>query len=222
MLRAIPNRDRSTKAGARTPATLAEILPTCGHVRRSTKAGARTPATLASRTSTWMNPRESAQRRPGREPRRHWRERGPGGDLRVRSTKAGARTPATRADTRPSFLRRRPLNEGRGANPGDTFSCNVNAGMDSSTLNEGRGANPGDTRPAERGPCRRSQALNEGRGANPGDTCVSRSRRTGSSFAQRRPGREPRRHPFAWSFQQARPTRSTKAGARTPATLHVR
>ena len=85
---------RSTKAGARTPATRVHdrVLARAGV--RSTKAGARTPATP---------PRRVVGRRD-----------------RLRSTKAGARTPATPRKPRSRARRSTPLNEGRGANPGDT------------------------------------------------------------------------------------------------------
>ena len=115
----------------------------------------------------------------------------------ARSTKAGARTPATLQDWQAVGRRHGDaLNEGRGANPGDTGNqgCgamrvdgrSTKAGARTpatparlsaqpcllNTLNEGRGANPGDT--CSRSAARQSQEpLNEGRGANPGDTCHS-------------------------------------------------
>ena len=69
------------------------------------------------------NPRRFiAQRRPGRIPRRH---------------------PQC---TQSEFTGRSPLNEGRGAYPGDTsMSLGQCAVSVSGTLNEGRGAYPGDT-----------------------------------------------------------------------------
>ena len=86
-----------------------------------------------------------AQRRPGREPRRHapGDDRGPGDGRR--STKAGARTPATLVSMADGGWAVRPLNEGRGANPGDTCGRGPSAAH-RHPLNEGRGANPGDTR----------------------------------------------------------------------------
>ena len=206
----------------------------------------------------------TAQRRPGREPRRHpfasistrapWslnegRGANPGDTRRhhaqrsgrARSTKAGARTPATRQGRPRRPVRRLPLNEGRGANPGDTRRGGRTRGWRRS-LNEGRGANPGDTRvartpppsivprstkagartPATRpdhhsAPGRRA-ALNEGRGANPGDTPRGQTGGPDDPLAQRRPGREPRRHPPSANVRRCTRTRSTKAGARTPAT----
>ena len=159
-----------------------------------------------------------AQRRPGREPRRHRPVSRSESHVHIRSTKAGARTPATPGP--PSRRSRAP-----------------------SPLNEGRGANPGDTRASVRATGRATSTLNEGRGANPGDTWPSRSTVRPSCRAQRRPGREPRRHvrasvpprgvrPPLNEGRGANPgdthrggrvrveegPRSTKAGARTPAT----
>ena len=152
---------------------------------RSTKAGARTPAT-----------RRGRQAAPQGLPR---------------STKAGART-ATRVESR--RVPQGALNEGRGANPGDTEVVASRWAGAEISLNEGRGANPGDTTTTNR-PCSpsplegrgaiatpgmrarraRAPALNEGRGANPGDTRRwSASATCADSTAQRRPGREPRRH----------------------------
>ena len=161
------HRARSTKAGARTPATRDVDADAAGAAGRSTKAGARTPATLLLLRS-YSHP-ASAQRRPGREPRRH--------------------TPAPRQAPRSG----QALNEGRGANPGDTAR---------------RAASASPRRP-----------LNEGRGANPGDTVGRGIAKLPISHAQRRPGREPRRHErqFLLGLRQ-RQARSTKAGARTPAT----
>ena len=136
---------RSTKAGASTPATREVVIGADGHDARSTKAGASTPATPAQgakadlaistrstkagastpATPSWWylatNSQPFAQRRPGRQPRRHPSresvegvprpaQRRPGRQPRRhqcgvpgrhggidRSTKAGASTPATRA-----------------------------------------------------------------------------------------------------------------------------
>ena len=87
-----PSKLRSTKAGARTPATLARPLESMQQLVRSTKAGARTPATRASH---WTLPSltQGAQRRPGREPRRHHEARHHQVPDAARSTKAGARNP---------------------------------------------------------------------------------------------------------------------------------
>ena len=158
-----------------------------------------------------------AQRRPGREPRRHVDDvlHSPRRDRR--STKAGARTPATRPGRPPPSPCRGPLNEGRGANPGDTRGRAYSWARSRGALNEGRGANPGDT-PTRAAPRRPGPALNEGRGANPGDTRRGVRARVDGLHAQRRPGREPRRHATRGGADEEVVARSTKAGARTPAT----
>ena len=158
---------RSTKAGARTPATLAAHGAPLHDRHRSTKAGARTPATPpppCSRTKRLCR----AQRRPGREPRRHAPSQPPG-HRRIlhRSTKAGARTPATPG------LRLRPAR----------------------------------VRNAQRRP-----------GREPRRHARARSVGRRPARAQRRPGREPRRHENSRALPLSRSPRSTKAGARTPAT----
>ena len=159
---------RSTKAGARTPATPAVRQSHPRDGRRSTKAGARTPATLsrpsACRTREWR----FAQRRPGREPRRHFSSA-----LLLSSV---------------AFAQRRP------------------------------GREPRRHAPWRRDRRRPARPLNEGRGANPGDTRGSPHSGPMSTCAQRRPGREPRRHLDRSSAHLHRRARSTKAGARTPAT----
>ena len=231
---------RSTKAGARTPATPAVVAQALDDPRRSTKAGARTPATP---------PAESADRR-----------------RRDRSTKAGARTPATPADAGRRGGHASPLNEGRGANPGDTMrrrmwpvycrsaqrrpgreprrhSSTSPAYSRSSHAQRRPGREPRRHASSPTAPWGRSRALNEGRGANPGDTSCSQSSASAAACAQRRPGREPRRHARSTTIRRrgpaaplnegrganpgdtrhrcsgsARCRRSTKAGARTPAT----
>ncbi len=215
--RDLVRRGRSTKAGARTPATHDGVEVGVGEGGRSTKAGARTPATHARGTGeAW--PLDCAQRRPGREPRRH-------GDPLA-----------------PVVCRVAPLNEGRGANPGDTHRCSSASHSAHVPLNEGRGANPGDTHGHRgmAGPRRRSTKAGartpatrlSGAGRVPG---LGRSTKAGARTpatpplavkwfpdrcpAQRRPGREPRRHPVLLRANQRFLARSTKAGARTPATL---
>ena len=67
--------------------------------------------------------------------------------------------------------------------------------------------------------CRIATALNEGRSVNPGYTCrLSTSRCIVMCVAQRRPERQPRLHPRRPACAQPRQSRSTKAGASTPAT----
>ena len=64
---------------------------------------------------------------------------------RLRSTKAGALTPATPSAHGETWTITEPLNEGRGAYPGDTGTLDVGDGLRLQPLNEGRGAYPGDT-----------------------------------------------------------------------------
>ena len=179
-----------------------------------------------------------AQRRPGREPRRHRRcarllrarasiaQRRPGREPRRHSCSATGRCRRTPA-----------LNEGRGVNPGDTTHARAPTDAAATAqrrpgreprrhvlplvrgasylrhpLNEGRGVNPGDT-----GACGcwggSPKPLNEGRGVNPGDTGWPAGGGTGSAGAQRRPGREPRRHGDEPGEPRVKRRRSTKAGA---------
>ena len=80
------------------------------------------------------------------------------------------------------------------------------------TLNEGRGVNPGDTGKLRR-VLDKQTSLNEGRGVNPGDTRLYALAVAPSCHAQRRPGREPRRHIARADFRNLLLNRSTKAGA---------
>ena len=159
-----------------------------------------------------------AQRRPGREPRRHVGGHAPR-PLRedLRSTKAGARTPATPAHPRPAATAAAPLNEGRGANPGDTGEERERLRHRLGALNEGRGANPGDTSPhtIQRGSIRCAQRRP---GREPRRHRARAPPTSSPSTAQRRPGREPRRHLEVRPAHARGAGRSTKAGARTPAT----
>ncbi len=66
----VERSERSTKAGAGTPATRHHADGLRDALLRSTKAGAGTPAT-PSAASAPIAPFASAQRRPGPEPRRH-------------------------------------------------------------------------------------------------------------------------------------------------------
>ena len=85
---------RSTKAGAKTPATLYAFYEHHGLVVRSTKAGAKTPATPSLQ--------ETKQQ------------------TTLRSTKAGAKTPATPRGRERTPRESDALNEGRSQDPGDT------------------------------------------------------------------------------------------------------
>ena len=112
---------RSTKAGAETPATRANSVRRCRVPGpRSTKAGAETPATRGNGHEI-IDTANHAQRRPGPRPRRHARE----------SVRCGRTAPS--------------LNEGRGRDPGDTSTPARSASTPPATLNEGRGRDPGDT-----------------------------------------------------------------------------
>ena len=109
-----------------------------------------------------------------------------------------------------------PLNEGRGVNPGDTVSLRCVRSLGMAPLNEGRGVNPGDTHDqlADARGYPHEASLNEGRGVNPGDTCASTGQpEVPGRSAQRRPGREPRRHSTSGGSLLALLRRSTKAGA---------
>ncbi len=85
-------------------------------------------------------------------------------------------------------------------------------------LNEGRGVSPSDTCELPPSP-HRMEPLNEGRGVSPSDTQGLDQRQPPALGAQRRPGRQPQRHLFAFRIAAASWTRrSTKAGASAPAT----
>ena len=186
----------------------------------------------------------SAQRRPERQPRLHW----PPVDIFChqpeRSTKAGASTPATRRTSRRCGSLSRPLNEGRSVNPGYTHHR-------PSRLPRGaiRSTKAGASTPATRGtPTSASTAfkaaqrrperqprlhiassglarsgirpLNEGRSVNPGYT-----RRRGAwdptwqTRSTKAGASTPATPNAAPPPRSSRPSRSTKAGASTPATL---
>ena len=159
--------ERSTKAGAETPATLIGRGSPGSDPTRSTKAGAETPATRPP-------PRRCVV----------------GGQ---RSTKAGAETPATPLLLPPRSSRNRARSTKAGAETPATLSSPASHALIIGTLNEGRGRDPGDTR--WKGRLSRSRStLNEGRGRDPGDTYRSPRRRRSFPCAQRRPGPRPRRH----------------------------
>ena len=170
---------------------------------RSTKAGALTPAT-PSRPAGRHSRARLAQRRPGRLPRRHainitGMPPGP-----TRSTKAGALTPATpvgmrgfasisrNAQRRPGRLPRRHLRR---------RLLRFSPGYCRSTK---AGALTPATRRVRASPRASCSPLNEGRGAYPGDTTGSSGFFGRLRYAQRRPGRLPRRHPPPPSFPPPR------------------
>ena len=182
---------RSTKAGARTPATRwCRCRPSRGAAPLNEGRGTHPGDTASSAAETILS--ATAQRRPGHAPRRHVAQRRQPEHIHARSTKAGARTPATRHSRGPSprwmcVAQRRP---GHAPRRHALRSTRSRAGA---ALNEGRGTHPGDTAHS-RAPKAAPWPLNEGRGTHPGDTLRQ------SLFPHR---------PYA---------RSTKAGARTPAT----
>ncbi len=113
----------------------------------------------------------TAQRRPGREPRRH-----PGPRPRVCEPLPAQRRPGREprrhhGRVSPTVARNVALNEGRGVNPGDTRQPKLKQVGRPAPLNEGRGVNPGDTG-AEYPQWAHAASLNEGRGVNPGDTAT--------------------------------------------------
>ena len=134
---------------------------------------------------------QHAQRRPGREPRRHLLH---------------SHSPCTH----------NPLNEGRGVNPGDTRAVHRFARLTRQTLNEGRGVNPGDTSGGPAPGTTDNGALNEGRGVNPGDTSGSFDGFIWRHCAQRRPGREPRRHRRRWPSRSPRLNAAQRRPGREP------
>ena len=198
---------RSTKAGTSAPAT--PVTSRSGPPTSSLKAGRSWPDRV-HRTS-------SAQRRPGRQPRRH---HGP--------TSPDRRNYVPAAQRRPGRQPRRhdpPSPRSRGGtsldvSPGDTSTSDrsdqrVRPGM---PLNEGRDVSPGDTCPVDHVVlatwCARSTKAGTSAPATPGDvvfgqrpggrstkagTSAPATRRTSATNrqpprAQRRPGRQPRRH----------------------------
>ena len=184
---------RSTKAGARTPATRHPFVGRRDDRLRSTKAGARTPATRSrSRTNhrrysalnegRGTHPGDtdsgkrpsffacSAQRRPGHAPRRHH----PTGH-RIRPSDAIAQR-------RPGHAPRRHQWQIR--------QCRIVLWYAQ------RRPGHAPRRHGYRLPWRnvRSGPLNEGRGTHPGDTRRNSRHSMAPASAQRRPGHAPRRH----------------------------
>ena len=231
--------NRSTKAGARTPATRTAAADGRPRAQALNEGRGANPGDTSNVVILWLATMV-AQRRPGREPRRHVR-------------------PALHD---PPAI---PLNEGRGANPGDTWGpARSTARPRSAQRRPGR--EPRRHRPAT-STLQLTQGAQRRPGREPRRHGCWRRVGDWDCHAQRRPGREPRRHPSAsrtgwtirWSLNEGRganpgdtpatsarscgpPTlnegrganpgdtgsgpgrvsddasRSTKAGARTPAT----
>ncbi len=211
-------------------------IPSCGTLNEG-RGGNPGDTTVA--TGPWAV-RTAAQRRPGRKPRRHIRNKnglmillerstkagaetpathdeGAGHpSLDTRSTKAGAETPATRGGTERTRLSPCSLNEGRGGNPGDTPSAHPHhAGRRDRSTKAGAEtpATPAPPIDTPHLPPRSTKA-----GAETPATLELHSIHIRSCYAQRRPGRKPRRHLRIDARRIADRPRSTKAGAETPAT----
>ena len=181
---------RSTKAGAGTPATLRHAEGLAMGSGRLTRAGAGTPATHPE-VAPIAHATQSAQRRPGREPRRH-------GVDRVQSYERN------NAQRRPGREPRRHGRARRGHAQLVDRSTKAGAGTGAGTP-----ATPATTRACASRAARSTKA-----GAwNPGDTGASWDAGCRLRAAQRRPGREPRRHTRHQHGQLTDDPRSTKAGA---------
>ena len=187
----MPIETRSTKAGARTPATRrgsARRSPACGTLNEGRGANPGDTVWRACPRRSGRSLNEGRGANPGDTRGGGWI---PGGTL-PRSTKAGARTPATPACSRRSGATQSPLNEGRGANPGDT---RVRRPRQARVLV--RSTKAGARTPA-------TPRLATARAPPP-----PRSTKAGA--------RTPATHARGGDHPPALP-RSTKAGARTPAT----
>ena len=182
---------RSTKAGAPTPATLAHKRGVSVDDLRSTKAGAPTPATPAWR---WAGPstRWSLNEGRGSHPGDTHRCGGGSQEQGHRSTKAGAPTPATR----PEFFEGWGHQDHAQRRPGLPPRRHLTPARYSAWLWG-----------AQRRP-----------GLPPRRHATADKRPDRPNTAQRRPGLPPRRHPRAAGVSFSPAYRSTKAGAPTPAT----
>ena len=158
-------------------------------------------------------PRQSAQRRPGFEPRRHESAGAVLAPLLRRSTKARVRTPATPGDIG-AFLRstkarvRTPATRPRPSeNPSVAFP-----------LNEGQGSNPGDT-PQRSDRVRPAVARStKARVRTPATPLPGQTHASDARALNEGQGFEPRRHVAGRWDASRHPPRSTKARVRTPAT----
>ena len=232
--------DRSTKAGARTPATpdwiFRMLLTVCNAQRRPGHAPRRHAETEANKLLRIL-----AQRRPGHAPRRHPPPHFVTVRIRYRSTKAGARTPATRADgsfravyddarstkagaRTPATRRRlhktpadRPRSTKAGARTPATLAGPRRALEDDPARSTKAGARTPATRAKRCSRMRRGPALNEGRGTHPGDTMSVFPPHTDATALNEGRGTHPG-DTRAGHADAGWHVRSTKAGARTPAT----
>ena len=191
----IQSRERSTKAGASTPATpFNDMAASADDIAlnegRSVNPGYTRPHRPLPMTRQALNEGRSvnpgytrprapsalasstarAQRRPERQPRLHPLIAPIIGKRLVRSTKAGASTPATRwRKLRLCRNSEQALNEGRSVNPGYT-SCRTIAAVRWLVAQRRPERQPRlHQSPGSAEPWRR-QSLNEGRSVNPGYT----------------------------------------------------
>ena len=107
-------------------------------------------------------------------------------------------------------------------NPGDTRLLVLKLLRELCTLNEGRDVNPGRHTTSAPGHHARHRPLNEGRDVNPGDTRLMDAKAPVSERAQRRPGRESRRHIGALRAPEQSPPAQRRPGRGIPATRPVR
>ena len=220
---------RSTKAGARTPATpvqAARVALGTDRLARSTKAGARTPATLDERS--WAKPSVGcAQRRPGHAPRRHRTE-----PSLTSSSKSAQRRPGhaprrhvklARDLSSANDAQRRP-----GHAPRRHMIQRPHQVIHPARSTKAGARTPATPEPAPAHSCRCARhTLNEGRGTHPGDTVFADKAAAAATLAQRRPGHAPRRHAFAAKANelltnaQRRPGHAPRRHIRMPVRLHA-
>ena len=169
-MHAPPSRNRSTKAGASTPATpgIAAVAAAIdGHAQRRPE---RQPRLHPGRADPSGHPvaslNEGRSVNPGYTRRKQVGHRGA-----KRSTKAGASTPATPGGWSTDAYGRVPAQRRPERQPRlHARRCRWGT-CSSGTLNEGRSVNPGYTNGAGgRDQCRLPRSLNEGRSVNPGYT----------------------------------------------------
>ena len=212
---------RSTKAGALTPATRRRRRP--GRRlpgQRSTKAGALTPATPGEGGVIPISPRARSTKAGALTPATHIIPPSPAVDISQRSTKAGALTPATHL---PGFGEDLGY-QGRSTKAGALTPATPGGGPVEVGADQVRSTKAGALTPATLHRLglinARVEPLNKGRGSHPGDTPgpTRLSSPSALSRAQQRPGLSPRRHIIYPGIKPFHFTRSTKAGALTPAT----
>ena len=108
-------------------------------------------------------------------------------------TKAGTGIPATPPSRRQLPSPMGTLNEGRDRNPGDTRSPSTRSAS-SASLNEGRDRNPGDTGKRDGGMMERGARSTKAGTRVPATRGNATAAWWNADLAQRRPGRESRRH----------------------------